>query len=226
MTNDREATEPKTLVIRCAQCEMHQVGEVLHSYRDGDEDDPTTVYRYLVARCPQCRSPFLLLQVGDWDYRFDIVSWNTTRYLYPAEPDFLDPSVPKPIANSYLEARRTFNDAGATTAAAIMCRRTLEGICLHFQADGRNLYERLSDLKSRGVVDARLHEWADHALRALGNDAAHDVNALVSREDARDAIEFTRAIIEYLFVFADAFHRFKARRESATADERQQKANS
>jgi hypothetical protein len=222
MTDDDDDREPKTLVVRCTRCESHQVGEVMHCYRDGEDDDPTTVYRYLFARCPRCNGPFLLMQVGDWNYRHDVVSWGNARYLYPAEPDFLDLAVPQPIANSYLEARRTFNDAGAATAAAIMCRRTLEGITLHFQAQGRNLHERLRDLKSRGVVDARLHEWADHALRGLGNDAAHDVNAMVSREDARDALEFTRAIIEYLFVFADAFHRFKTRREEASIAKQQQ----
>ena len=133
--------------------------------------------------------------------------------LYPGVPESLDSSVPTAIADSYLEARRAFGQAAAFTGAAILCRRTLEGICKDRGAAGGNLKSKLLDLKTKGIIEPRLHEWADEVLRGLGNDAAHDVGQTISKDDAQDALEFTKAIIEYLYVFEAAFQRFKGRRE-------------
>ena len=41
--------------------------------------------------------------------------------------------------------------------------------------------------KDDGIIEKRLYEWAD-ALRTVGNEAAHDVGADVSRDDARDLL--------------------------------------
>ena len=57
----------------------------------------------------------------------------------------------------------------------------------------------------------RLREWST-ALRMAGNEGAHDVAVTISREYARDMLDFTNAIIDYLFSFRDKFERFKARR--------------
>lgn len=70
----------------------------------------------------------------------------------------------------------------------------------------------LNDLASKGKLDARLHEWANDVLRTLGNDAAHNVGAMISEDDARDALEFTKALIQNLFVLQRAFDAFKKRR--------------
>jgi hypothetical protein len=123
----------------------------------------------------------------------------------------LDQSVPEKIAESYQEAARTLS-VDAPTATAIMCRRTLEGICSHYEAKGNNLSKKLVWLKDQGKIDERIFEWSNSVLRSLGNDAAHKVDEVISSEDAEAALEFTRAIIEYLFVFTAAFEKFKERR--------------
>ena len=119
--------------------------------------------------------------------------------------------MPGSIANSYAEAAKSLR-AAAPIATAIMCRRTLEGICKHFGATGRNMPTMLNDLATKGKLDARLHEWANDVLRTLGNDAAHNVEAVISQDDARDALEFTKALIQNLFVLQRAFEAFKKRR--------------
>ena len=52
------------------------------------------------------------------------------------------------------------------------------------------------------------YEWAD-ALRISGNEAAHDISVTVSSDDSRDVIEFTKALLEYVFTFRDKFEEFK-----------------
>jgi hypothetical protein len=42
--------------------------------------------------------------------------------------------------------------------------------------------------------------------------AAHDVSSTVSKEDARDLLDFTRALVEYIFTFTESFRKFQERR--------------
>jgi hypothetical protein len=118
--------------------------------------------------------------------------------------------VPDSITRGHGEALRCFQ-SNAYTAAAMMCRRTLEAVCQDKQATKGNLAAKLKILQETGVIDARLYEWAD-ALRLVGNDAAHNVEEFMGKEDAKDGLDFTRAIIEYIYTFTDAFEKFKARR--------------
>lgn len=45
-----------------------------------------------------------------------------------------------------------------------------------------------------------------------GNAAAHDVSVTTSAQDARDIVEFTHAILEYIFTLAEKFDDFQKRR--------------
>lgn len=207
----------RTMVVRCPKCERHQVGVVTGQFLTGEEQYPE---RYSLVMCPACRQPFLSHEEGvpnfdGWD-KVEIY-WRDPLFLHPNDSSKLEASVPVPIAESLYEAQRSFDQASAYTGAAILCRRTLEGICKHFQAKGGNLAKKLEHLRTTGKLDERFHEWADHVLRGLGNDAAHDVDQAISRDDARDALDFTKALIQQLFVLEEAFKRFKARRAAPPA---------
>lgn len=209
------STPPQSLAIFCPECDKH-----VPAVPRGHYDIWPKQYegsRNVLLSCPTCWRPFVVRHESDYvqdDEGQWVDEWQPAKVVFPTDAYSPDPSVPENIAQSYLEARRVFQIAGAYTSAAIMCRRTLEGICTQAGAGGRNLAQKLDDLKTRNVIDPRIHDWANHVLRTLGNDAAHDVDASVTREDARDALEFTKAIIEYLYVFELAFRRFVARREA------------
>ncbi|MGC4088962.1 MAG: DUF4145 domain-containing protein [Polyangiaceae bacterium] len=201
------------VVVYCTDCEKHVTGNVHGEHRHDVHNDPL-LDKFL--SCPHCHAPFVVGHSGSYESRdygegYDLV-WGEPKVIFPSDPKSLDQSVPPNIAASFLEARRVYTSASANTAAAIMCRRTLEGVCGHLEAKGGNLARKLDNLKERGLIEPRIHEWANHVLRSLGNDAAHDVDAVISKEDAKDALDFTKAIIEYIFVFETAFQRFKKRR--------------
>jgi hypothetical protein len=102
-------------------------------------------------------------------------------------------AVPKEIARAFKEARTCFRSK-AYTAAAIMCRKTLEGICsAHGVKTSCSLAVQLKKLKDNGTIENRLFEGAE-ALRTMGNEAAHGVELVTSAEDARDTLEFTDAL--------------------------------
>jgi hypothetical protein len=129
-------------------------------------------------------------------------------------------SVPKPIQQAFTEARTCFRSK-AFTAAAIMCRKTLEGICsAHGVRSSGALAAQLNKLKENGVIENRLFEWAEE-LRTMGNEAAHGVEFVVSQEDARDTLEFTEALIEYVFTYRDKFESFKQRRAKAASSKKE-----
>jgi hypothetical protein len=123
-------------------------------------------------------------------------------------------AIPTALRFAYAEAHACFR-AKAYTATAIMCRKTLEGIADESKISARNLVSALKEMKNKGIIENRLYEWAD-ALRISGNEAAHGVHTQLSREDARDILEFTHALLEYVFTFQEKFEQFKKRKSNST----------
>jgi hypothetical protein len=203
---------PETFAVRCPSCDLAVPAEAAGSYDVGDDAGETT--QHLLLKCKECASPFLVRRYGyyvgggmGWEY-------NPVTVLCPGERS-LDASVPKIIAKSYEEAVACAG-SGAFTACAIMCRRTLEGICDSHGIVAGNLDGKLKKLRDDGVIEKRLFEWAD-SLRLVGNEAAHDVAAEVPKEDARDLLDFTRALVEYIFTFTENFKKFTERRAARRA---------
>lgn len=164
--------------------------------------------RFSIALCPRCENPFLIREslfgIGD----FETVT--EEKVLYPPSERLPLEHVPAVAQKAYEQAVRALS-TGLYEASTLMCRKTLEAVCKLKGASGRTLYERLSALKEQGVIDARLIDWA-HEIRAVGNDAAHDSDGDVSVEDARDVLDFTEAILLYVFSFTVRFEQFRSRR--------------
>jgi hypothetical protein len=208
------------VAVHCIKCRKYVTAIVHGTWLDEYGPDSDYATRHTMGECPDCAQVLLFKHssrpelldesgYGQW--------WGDPELLYPTASTRLDPSVPPRIAQSYHEAAMS-QSVGAQTATAIMCRRTLEGICVHYEARGSSLYERLKYLRDKGTIDARIYDWSDSVLRSLGNDAAHNIDEVISAEDAEAALEFTKAIIEYLFVFSAAFERFKERRKKGVSE--------
>lgn len=194
------------MILECKKCQALVNAEYIAHYDFVFDDEEIGVTnmpsRYELWKCPNCNKPFLL----DNDDVFGVA------VLYPPEDNRVNPGLPAPLKSAYREAISCFK-AKAYTATAIMCRKTLEGICVEHGVRGNNLVSNLKELKDKGIIENRLFEWAD-ALRISGNEAAHDVTVTISPEDARDILEFTNALLEYIFTFRDKFEEFKKRRSS------------
>jgi len=130
--------------------------------------------------------------------------------LYPVAPGPKLEGLPDSIARSIAQAHRSCSTS-SYDACAVMCRRALEALCKTLSANGRDLARRLADLKDNGRIDARLLNWA-HGVRLVGNEAAHDVETAVSAKDARDILEFTEALLMYVFTLDAKFRSFETRR--------------
>lgn len=168
--------------------------------------------RYVFLKCKKCDAPLLIKQdnIGNMA-QGDI--WDIPTKIYPAEEFHTNPNAPKQVRVIFEEACRCFK-AHAYIATAILSRKTIESICDYHNIRERNLVSSLAKMKSEGKIDERLFEWAD-MLRLVGNEAAHDTNAEISKEDASDVLDFANAIIDYIFSFKDKFDEFKTRRQSS-----------
>jgi len=200
------------MIVECDNCEAFVDAEEIESYKYTRIDDKPSG-RYLLLKCPICEKPILIAQdnIGNM-VQGDI--WDTPYVLYPRKLGHINPDIPSQIRSMHEEAIGCFK-ARSYTACSIMCRKSLEGMCVHQGVTKRNLAESLEALKEQNLIDNRLYEWADQ-LRLAGNQAAHDVDTSVSREDASDILELTTALLDYVFSFREKFERFKERRSSGT----------
>lgn len=192
------------MIVDCQKCEARVVAEELESV-EGFDPDEGPPYRYTFLRCRQCGSAILALQE-----KYSPDEWDGPMVVFPVQAMRVNPMLPSPLRSAMTEAVGCMK-AKAFTACAIMCRKTLEGVCAEHGIKERSLDLSLKKMKDQGIIESRLFEWAD-ALRIAGNEAAHDVKVTVSREDAKDIIEFTSALLEYVFTFRDRFEAFMKRR--------------
>lgn len=196
----------ESVVIECPQCEKAQnapiQGEYTHYY-----EEPGEPYRYRLLECPTCHSPILTSE--DYDWTSD--NYCNPKVLHPKLEHELDWDIPRTIRSTFHEAQDCFK-AKAFTATAIMCRRCLEAVCVDEGIKKGSLAGKISQLKSSAIIDGTLFEWAE-LLRVSGNKAAHDVSSNTKRQDAQDILEFSHALIEYLYTYRNKYSEFKKRSE-------------
>lgn len=180
-------------------------------------DDTDTEYHgdtYYVALCRRCNAPFLIRQ-SLYGVPGEFESVTSEDILYPSTSRLALENVPEPVVRSYEQALRCFT-ASSYEACALMCRRCLEALCKSFGAGGRSLFANLDWLAERGLIDTRLSQWA-HGVRVIGNEAAHDTDTELSKEDARDSLDFTEALLMYVFVLNARYAAFCERRKAQDA---------
>ncbi|MEX2394090.1 MAG: DUF4145 domain-containing protein [Actinomycetota bacterium] len=196
------------ILTECRACEAVVSADALARY-SAVSDNLRTTERVTFARCPRCNSPLL---IGE-----ELVSndagreqWSEPYRMYPARDELFRPRLPHVVASAHAEACDCFR-ARAYGAAMLMCARTIESACIEHQVQASNLASAIAEMKSQGIIETRLHEWAE-TLPFL------DRPSDASREDARDALEFTDAFLAYLYSYRHRMHSFRARRSSKNAE--------
>jgi len=201
------------MLIECHHCEARVDAKVLgqvESYLP-EETFPT---RLTLLQCPVCHEGIVAgeekVQTGE-----DRFEWTPPVRVWPEPRQHVDWSIPPIVRVSLGEAEVCFR-AKAYSACAVMCGRALEGIISHFQTKNNTLAAGLAELRDNKIIDNRLFEWGDE-LRKVRNLGAHASDKTIPREDAKDVLDFTNAICDYVFVLASRFQRFVKRKDSLPA---------
>ena len=164
---------------------------------------------YFVALCNKCSAPFLVKR-SLYGIPGEFETITDESVLYPQTSRLPLEGVPDSVRRAYDQALSCFS-ASAYEECALMCRRCIEALCNSTSATGKSLQGKLDHLAFTGVVDKRIAEWA-HGIRAVGNEAAHDTEAQLLKDDAKDALDFTEALLMYVFALNSRFQAFQKRR--------------
>jgi hypothetical protein len=169
---------------------------------DGDLVNPPA--EWTLVQCDRCWIPSVELR-EDYGRGFE---YDEPLVVLPAAHR-ISPNVPAALRREWEEAR-TCLDHKAYTACVVMVRRTLEGTCQDQGVKKPTLAASLGALRSQGLIDGTLADWAD-ALRVLGNQGAHYTGKSVTRADAEDSLAFAEALLDHLYVLRKRFTEFQGR---------------
>jgi hypothetical protein len=186
-------------------------------------DNPTSFYLYKLAEyrrkgepaffhfgtCELCGGPAIFLRTdGDADPEPSFLK------AFPVHKNSVTFELPSLARQSYAEALRC-EEAKAWLACVVMVGRTLEAVCKeHFPNDkAASIFKGIEKLYQQGIISEQLKAWADE-LRILRNVGAHASETVVSETDAKEAIDFLKAILENLYDLSPKFEAFKSRRNT------------
>lgn len=199
------------MIIECPHCETKVDGKEKGRVEGYDKDYPVP-HAMILIECPVCQNPLLgsseLIQTG-----LETWGWDPLYREWPKQDSAIDTDIPEIARNSLIEANICFK-AGAYSACAVMCGRTIEGVCIHHNPKNKTLASGLKNLKTDEIIDKRIYEWGEE-LRKHRNIGAHATAEKISKEDAKDLLDFSSAICEYVFVLNAKFNRFIERNENA-----------
>jgi hypothetical protein len=196
------------MLVFCTVCDRKIDANIIAKYNYHDRAEGPPIHLTFL-RCPRCEHALLVREEEYWESGF-----TKPETVYPVENSGSNPELPDRLQAVLQEIRRSYN-AKAYTGTALLCRRAIETLCVDRGVKEKNLALSLEKLREKNLIDGALVEWAD-GLRLAGNKAAHDVESDISGQDARDLMEFTEALFEYVIVFREKFERYKERQARAS----------
>ncbi|MDH4158130.1 MAG: DUF4145 domain-containing protein [candidate division Zixibacteria bacterium] len=108
----------------------------------------------------------------------------------------------------YLEILKALNH-GAALLAALGIRALIEAICIDFECTGRNLESRIETLVSKGHL-AQKHAKFLHALRFMGNEAAHEINT-PSPTELTSALDIVESLMQTIYTLDELASHLKSK---------------
>ncbi len=138
--------------------------------------------------------------------------YGNLQKTYPSlKITFNSEKIPDRIKNTFDEALICHGN-NCFTASAIMIRKTLEEICLDKNSEGKNLFKRIENLKSKIVLPEELIDGMQE-LRLLGNDAAHiEANTFeqIGKDELEISIEFTKEILKAVYQYESLLEKLRS----------------
>lgn len=195
-------------IITCHHCGNKTLMELVSTYNKKEDFEGTWDEKtWNLFMCPVCQDVTLERKYlysedimhayysEDDSYRYEEIEEATMiDVLYPYESSKKD-SIPDKVKSAFESAIRVKNIDGAICAIAI--RRTLEMMCKEKGEVKGNLFDKLKNLSSQGILPPILNDMAS-VLRVVGNSAAHADEEFRS-DLVPSMIEFTTIILDYVY---------------------------
>ncbi|MDD5529162.1 MAG: DUF4145 domain-containing protein [bacterium] len=197
------------VIIECSYCKAKVAGTILgkHESKGSIDDLP---FKVVLLECPVCKNALVSGQTL-YEVATDKSEWGKPTRLWPSPEKHISGNIPVLVRNSLEEAEKCYS-CGAYDACAVMCGRALESICSVQGIKNKILAGGLKELLDKQVIDKRIYEWGQE-LRTHRNIGAHATDEHISKEDAKDLLDFVNAICDYIFVLTNKFKKFMERKE-------------
>lgn len=171
----------KPIKAPCRECSTKTWHDVLcESSERGDDYDYYSTYQ--VVQCRGCETKGFRHYSADYEQAYPVsdTEWEVpeTSENYPKFDSDHRPlenmyDVPDVVRSIYFETRLAIQE-DALTLASLGLRGTVEAICNDLKITGSNLASRITKLSTQGLISKKDAERL-HAIRFLGNDAAHEI---------------------------------------------------
>lgn len=197
-----EGEKRKKVYSICASCDRDTWHEILCSHEEstGDEYRIDTIHQ--IVQCRGCSSTSFRKVVQDIESAFpvDDDEWHVPEeiYCFPSVlkghkelQDVWD--LPEMVREIYTQSVQAIKD-NSNILAGIGLRATIEAICNDRNIAGKTLDKRIDGLTKAGLISQTDAERL-HAIRFLGNDAAHEIKNAESKN-----LLIALRIIEHLLV--------------------------
>lgn len=218
-----DSTDPTGTCPRCGQRSSFDVGPShavsfnasvqVMSAAAGGATVPEELDRATILLCRHCKQGVVVIEeewIGDHPAREGIkgggnVTWRGIHWWPAPGAGDLGDSIPKKLQDTFVEGVRS-HGAKAPHAAAVMFRRTVEGIVRDKgneaavkQLDNGDLPGALEHMHKASILDKTLYEWTLE-IRALGNTGGHfDAFDNVSPEQADALLLAVRQLLRYVY---------------------------
>jgi hypothetical protein len=193
-------TKTETFYSPCRRCKTKTLHIDLCKSEDNGDREYSFYSCYAVIQCLGCEKKSFRYSWKDIEQAYQISEdeWEVPEGIecYPQyDPSHVDLEevyiVPKLVRSIYQESV-TAVQAQALTLAGLGLRGTIEAICNDKNISGRNLESRITKMANLGII-SRSDADRLHAIRFLGNDAAHDI-----KKPEKDQISVALKIINHL----------------------------
>jgi hypothetical protein len=214
-----DSSDPSGPCPRCGRASNFSVlGSLPVSFGDTYTEDrdgrmiPEDLDQVSSLLCSGCKQATVVVEekwIGNHAAREGIgtggrVNYRGVHWWPPPSSADLDDAIPEGLRDSYAEAMRALS-ARAPRAAAVMLRRTVEGLVRESgsaaaqTALDRNLAAGLRVMADEHALDANLASWAAE-VRLTANVGAHyDPMDDVDDAEAEDLAKLTRQLLHYIY---------------------------
>lgn len=192
----------------CPSCQQETAHFVKGKHREtgGEEYNCATIY--FIVKCRGCGGVTFRYVFRDFENAFPISDddWDVPEDI-EIFPKFVKNHrelegmyrVPDLVQAVYQETLSGIKE-GAGILAGLGLRGTIEAVCNDQGITGRNLEIRISKLATQGLISQRDADRL-HAIRFLGNDAAHDI-LKPSKEQISVALKIVDHLIASVYILA------------------------
>lgn len=165
--------------------------------------------KYFLLECNGCETISFRKEYHDYEsyypishdeYEHDITVETFPHYIKDHNPIESLTDIPRIVKGIYQESILAIQE-GAFTLAGLGLRATIEAICNDKDVTGKNLQIRINAMSRSGMISKSDAERL-HAIRFMGNDAAHEIKK-AKKQSVLIALKIIEHILLSVYVFEE-----------------------